>query len=62
MRISFRAGTATLLPCREDRFPVDLPAFWNVKFSVSLFPQDAKLLWRLPASYTLGPASTKPVK
>ncbi|CAE7246343.1 GIP, partial [Symbiodinium sp. KB8] len=56
-------GNASTLPSRfrsEDRFPVDLPAFWNVQFSVSLFPQDAKLLWKLPASYTLGPASTKP--
>ena len=55
-------GDAAALPERfrsEDRFVVDLPAFWNITFSVSLFPPDAKLLWKLPASYTLGPASTK---
>ena len=55
-------GDASSLPSHfrsEDRFPVNLPAFWKVTFSVSLFPQDAKLLWKLPASYTLGPASTK---
>ena len=53
-------GDASTLPSHfrsEDRFPVDLAAFWNVEFSVSLFPQNAKLLWKLPASYTLGPAS-----
>ena len=54
-------GDASALPSRfrrEDRFAVNLAAFWNITFSVSLFPQHAKLLWKLPASYTLGPAST----
>ena len=58
-------GDASTLPSRfrsEDRFSVDLPASWNVAFSVSLFPQHAKLLWKLPASYTLGPSSAKPAK
>ena len=35
-------GDASTLPSRfrpEDRFVVDLPAFWNVAFSVSLFPR-----------------------
>ena len=46
---------ASTLPSRfryKNGFQVDLPAFWNVQFSVSLFPQDAKLLWKLPASHT----------
>ena len=58
-------GDASTLPSRlrtEDRFVIDLPAFWNVAFSVSLFPPQAKLLWKLPAAYTLGPTSTKPSK
>ena len=53
-------GNNATLPSRfkqEDRFPVDLPAFWNITFSVSLFPENTKLLWKPPASYTLGPAS-----
>ena len=40
-------GDATTLPSRfrsEDRFLVDLPAFWNITFSVSPFPSNAKLL------------------
>ena len=58
-------GDASTLPSRfrtEDRFAIDLPAFWNVAFSVSIFPPQAKLLWKLPAAYTLGPTSTKPSK
>ena len=58
-------GDASTLPSRfrtEDRFAIDLLAFWNVAFSVSIFPPQAKLLWKLPAAYTLGPTSTKPSK
>ena len=45
-------GNASTLSSRfrsKDQFPADLPAFWNVTFSVSLFPPDAKLLWKLSA-------------
>ena len=52
-------GTTVLPPQfkAENRFQVSLQEFWQMQFSVSLFPADKRLLWQLPAVHMVGPSN-----
>ena len=51
-------GQSELSDCflPKSRVDISLSDFWDIRFAVTLHPEDAFLKWRLPEPHQLGPS------